>query len=264
MSFLVYYRLSGFRFASKLTLAHKCTRITASPFGPYNSNYAIHADDPSLSFIYAQHVPPPGLTRNFIALICAREGIHPSRVQIYLAQDDKNEGPLELPRVEPVEDNAKLLLRKGGCGSNELNPLLVHITVSRPRDRNGVSQRRSVFVTGGEQAAAMTSQGCSALGSCLRGFFNEFPAGHCTGFRNGWIAFWSCGNPNLYSRNPRSVCNFSQYHGIIVHPFELQGITCFAVVAGFAEVRIGQMTRQTGLRRCNLCHTHLSGVPFAA
>lgn len=30
----------------------------------------------------------------------------------------------------------------------------------------------------------------------------------------------------------------SQYHNIPVHPFELQGITCFAVVAGFAEVQI--------------------------
>lgn len=122
---------------------------------------------------------------------------------MYLASDSNPEDKVDNPEVAPINLDEKLLLRRNGCGSSELNPLLVHVNVSRDMDRRRASERRSVFVTGGEQAMNATGRGCSALGSCTVDFLKDFPAGHCAGFRNGWIAFWSCGNPELYSRNSR-------------------------------------------------------------
>lgn len=122
---------------------------------------------------------------------------------MYLASDSNVDDKVATPAVEPIDLDEKLLLRRNGCGSSELNPLLVHVNISRGMDRKDASERRSVFVTGGEQAVIVTGRGCSAFGSCVVDLLKDFPAGHCAGFRGGWIAFWSCGNPELYSRNPQ-------------------------------------------------------------
>ena len=212
--------------------------ITVSPFGPYDSYHSIHADDPSLSFFYAQHVPPPGLTRNFISLICTREKIHPSRAEIYLREVKGYESDSELPPTTPMEEDVQLVLRKGGCGSNELNPLIVHITISRQMDRTEAAKRRSVFVTGGERAVEMTGRGCCMFGSCLANCFREFPAGHCMAFRTGWIAFWTCGNPQLYSRNRSYVHhNINITFSIISMLNHKLGIHSSVVAAGLFEDR---------------------------
>ena len=55
----------------------------ASPSGPYDSYHRLYADDPSISYIHLQHVPPPGNAGNYIDYICNRERILPAEASGY-------------------------------------------------------------------------------------------------------------------------------------------------------------------------------------
>ncbi|KAJ3553679.1 hypothetical protein NM688_g3482 [Phlebia brevispora] len=71
-------------------------RLYTRTGGAYPSRHPEHADDPSLSHIYSEHVPPPRLAEHFLLHVCAREGIHPSRVQLFVQSES---GPELRPAV---------------------------------------------------------------------------------------------------------------------------------------------------------------------
>lgn len=166
----------------------------------------MYADDPSISLIYAQHVPPPGNAQNFIDYICSRERIHPSRAKLFIP-DPAYDGAH--PQLNPVQPNEKIALSVGGIGLSEQLPLIVSIDVPGGVDRATAARPISIWAETGIAAEKASATGCSALkigclnfGKCLVFGTTVLPRTFCGGFRSCWIDCWSCGNSNIYSRHP--------------------------------------------------------------
>jgi len=179
---------------------------TATPSGPFESYHRLYADDPSISFIFFQHVPPPGLAGNFLSYICNRERIHPSRASLYVPNSSQLQGSqsdTNLPHIVKVDESEKVKLRRGGVGFSEVLPLTVFLDVGPDLDRQGAAQPISTLKKSGKAAAKATTHAgaaCGALGSCVAYTFSVIPGNFCGAFRSCWIDCWSCGNPDLYTR----------------------------------------------------------------
>ncbi|KLO18299.1 hypothetical protein SCHPADRAFT_129551 [Schizopora paradoxa] len=178
----------------------------SSPSGPFDSYHRMYADDPSISYIYAQHVPPPGIAQNFIDYICSRERIHPSRAKLFIRDSTSNSAHAQLNPVQPTEN---ITLSPGGIGLSELFPLIVSIDVPGGVDRATAARPISIWAETGIAAEKVSATGCSALkigclhfGKCLIFSTTVLPRTFCGGFRSCWIDCWSCGNPKIYERHP--------------------------------------------------------------
>ncbi|KAG8881701.1 hypothetical protein FRB99_004712, partial [Tulasnella sp. 403] len=104
---------------------HINERLTiGKPSAAFPSHQPIDDDDPSLSRFFREHVAPPRLVRNYIAFICERERIHPSRVELFINMVSEETSTEELVQLNK---NATLRVGPRECGSSEKNPLLVTV-----------------------------------------------------------------------------------------------------------------------------------------
>jgi len=107
----------------------------STKYGPLQSRRALHADDPSLSFFYEQHVPPPKLCENFLAHIASKENIHPSRMSLFVNKEVK-----KVVKHWPVGRNDVVHLEHavvtpGYEARHAASELFVHVELSRTADR---------------------------------------------------------------------------------------------------------------------------------
>ncbi|KAG8906044.1 hypothetical protein FRB99_007701 [Tulasnella sp. 403] len=83
-------------------------RLTVGkPSTAFSSHHPVDSEDPSLARFYREHVSPPRQVRNYIAFICDREKIHPSRVELFINMISEETGTEEL-----VQLNKNMTLRK--------------------------------------------------------------------------------------------------------------------------------------------------------
>lgn len=189
---------------------HTCPNL-AEAEGPFSSYYPMHADDPSLSYVYAQHVPPPGLASNYTTYICAREQIHISRAKLYVSTRNIGDDPHDSDYVA-IEPSAKIMLQTGGRGLSEDDPLLLSLELPQGKDRKAASEPVPVWVEGGRAAAVAGTRSLSALGMCAAYIANcvlvcptGCPKACCGGLRSCWIETWTCGNPQFYAARDECV-----------------------------------------------------------
>ncbi|TDL15396.1 hypothetical protein BD410DRAFT_902615 [Rickenella mellea] len=141
-------------------------RLLGKHSGPYRSLFAIHADDHSLSFIYAQHVPPPRIAENYISFICDREQIHRSRANMFISTHKAGAQVHEM-EYSVVQSMEKYLLREGGRGLSEDDPFLISIDISSTLSRDAASQPLPLWVEAYRTTSTIITTGCRAVFSCL-------------------------------------------------------------------------------------------------
>ncbi|TDL15395.1 hypothetical protein BD410DRAFT_796446 [Rickenella mellea] len=183
-------------------------RLLTISSGPYSSMYPIHADDPSLAFLYAEHVPPPGLADNYITFICTREQVHKSRVRMFISVRAIGAGMHEA-EYEAVEPTDKISLLEGGRGLTEEDPLRISINLPPGGDKQEAFRPLPLWVEGRRVAAVAGSHGCSMFWTCLSATARYMvvcpttcPKSFCGCFRTCWIETWSFGNPAVYESRP--------------------------------------------------------------
>ncbi|KAG8950861.1 hypothetical protein FRC04_007093 [Tulasnella sp. 424] len=110
---LAYYRLFGVASSSR------------GAQRPMPSHHALYEDDLSLTALFIDYVPPPFRAKDYIAYIGQLEGIHPSRITLYLcAKSVVGEIEAEAQEIENPED---AVAPKTASSTSETNPILVNV-----------------------------------------------------------------------------------------------------------------------------------------
>ncbi|KAG8932140.1 hypothetical protein FRC02_001613 [Tulasnella sp. 418] len=124
-------------------------RLYWQPRTPLPSQQPLYPDDPSLSSFNIEHIPPPRLAGNYMAYICNREGIHMSRVKMYINARQRPDGQDEIQLVHP---NDRIQRGQSTCGSSENNPYMLTVEMGSGDggngDREAAGRPVNIFVRG--------------------------------------------------------------------------------------------------------------------
>ena len=122
----------------------------------------------SCSHIYAEHVPPPRHAIHYLLHICAKEGIHASRVKLYLASATS-------PDLRPaVRDELVTVLP----AESEKETLHLNIDMPVEADRGVAAQSVGICTRSGRTLGKCTVACCSGSTTGLAGLCNflaKFP-----------------------------------------------------------------------------------------
>ncbi|KAG8988169.1 hypothetical protein FRB90_002931 [Tulasnella sp. 427] len=123
-----YYRLFGLASSARGTQR------------PMPSQNPLYGDDPSLSSLVITHVPPPLRAKDYIAHIGALEGIHPSRITLFLKRPQSVPGDtLDPPRrggeTREITDLQSILSQDTASRTSEGEPIMVNVQLGV--DENG-------------------------------------------------------------------------------------------------------------------------------
>ncbi|KDQ18277.1 hypothetical protein BOTBODRAFT_554953 [Botryobasidium botryosum FD-172 SS1] len=108
-------------------------RLYCKKRGPLNSNEPVFHEDPSLSFIYLEHVPPPRLVSDYIGYISTRENIHPSRIKMYVSAPLRQRTP---NTSEPFQIYGRERFYVDGMGMTIDSPVMLSVELPVEADRS--------------------------------------------------------------------------------------------------------------------------------
>ncbi|KAG8976883.1 hypothetical protein FRC05_002820 [Tulasnella sp. 425] len=113
-----YYRLFGVAQSSK-----GCQQ-------PMPSRYPLYDDDHSLTTFFTEDVPPPLRVKDYIAYISQKEGIHQSRISLFLRRGESESVGSEIETVAEVQEVTNvndIVTAKRASFSSEKDPILVKV-----------------------------------------------------------------------------------------------------------------------------------------
>ena len=101
-----------------------------------------------VSHVYAEHVPPPRRAYHYLLHVCAKEGIHPSRVSLYLRENGSSNLRPATPD-EPVQ-----------LGSQEEGKETLHFNIDMKNEDREVAAQSIGACTLGSRAMGRGLKGC--------------------------------------------------------------------------------------------------------
>lgn len=108
---------------------HLCSS-TSTDFCPsYSRRSPIYEGDPSLASLFIDCVSPPLRAKDYIAYICELEGIHPSRVTLFLrARAVREEGSCAA-EAQKVQNDEDIITAMTASLTSENSPIMVNVVL---------------------------------------------------------------------------------------------------------------------------------------
>ncbi|KAG8892219.1 hypothetical protein FRC01_014283, partial [Tulasnella sp. 417] len=91
---------------------------------PMPSHYPLYEDDLSLSALFIDYVAPPLRAKDYISYIAELEGIHPSRITLYLSPKVEGGGVAEAQEIRKVEE---IVTMETASSASERRPIMVNV-----------------------------------------------------------------------------------------------------------------------------------------
>ncbi|KAG8930269.1 hypothetical protein FRC00_001210 [Tulasnella sp. 408] len=87
-------------------------------------HYPLYEDDLSLSALFVDYVPPPLRARDYISYIAELEGIHPSRITLYLSSQAEGS---EIAEAQQIRKLGEIVTAETASSTSERHPILVNV-----------------------------------------------------------------------------------------------------------------------------------------
>ncbi|KAG8914269.1 hypothetical protein FRC01_004145 [Tulasnella sp. 417] len=94
---------------------------------PMPSRGPIYDTDPSLASFFIDYVPPPLQAKDYIAYICELEGIHPSRVTLFLRTRAVREGGRSVAEAQEIQSDEDIITARTASLTSEDCPIMVNV-----------------------------------------------------------------------------------------------------------------------------------------
>ncbi|KAG8950862.1 hypothetical protein FRC04_007094 [Tulasnella sp. 424] len=101
---------------------------------PMPSHYPRYEDDPSITTFFVDYVPPPLRVKDYIGYIGEQEGIHPSRITLYLRAKSVDGEILVSAEAQEVKNVEDILTAKTASFTSEKEPILVNVELDVDED----------------------------------------------------------------------------------------------------------------------------------
>lgn len=92
--------------------------------------YPLYDDDHSLTTFFTEDVPPPLRVKDYIAYISQKEGIHRSRISLFLRREESESVGSEIETVAEAQEATNvndIVTAKRASFSSEKDPILVKV-----------------------------------------------------------------------------------------------------------------------------------------
>ncbi|KAG8917969.1 hypothetical protein FRC01_002101 [Tulasnella sp. 417] len=94
---------------------------------PMPSRGPIYDTDPSLASFFIDYVPPPLQAKDYIAYICELEGIHPSRVTLFMRTRAVREGGRNVAEAQEIQSDEAIITARTASLTSEHFPIMVNV-----------------------------------------------------------------------------------------------------------------------------------------
>ncbi|KAG9041740.1 hypothetical protein FS837_011816 [Tulasnella sp. UAMH 9824] len=119
--------------ASELPVAYyRLYGVAATSRGaqrPLASRSPIYETDPSLASLFIDSVSPPLRAKDYIAYICELEGIHPSRVTLFLRARAVREEVSSAAEAQKVQNDEDIITSRTASLTSEDSPIMVSVVL---------------------------------------------------------------------------------------------------------------------------------------
>ncbi|KAG9041741.1 hypothetical protein FS837_011817 [Tulasnella sp. UAMH 9824] len=94
---------------------------------PLPSQTPLYREDPSLTTFFVDYVPPPLRAKDYIAYIAELEGIHPTRITLYLRSQPMGGDMIQEVEAEEVKDPDDFITRRTASETSDRRPIMVTV-----------------------------------------------------------------------------------------------------------------------------------------
>ncbi|KAG8909137.1 hypothetical protein FRC01_007110 [Tulasnella sp. 417] len=94
---------------------------------PLPSQNPLYREDPSLATFFVDYVPPPLRARDYIAYISELEGIHPSRITLFLRSQPMGGDMILEVEAEQIKDPDDIITRRTASETTDRRPIMVTV-----------------------------------------------------------------------------------------------------------------------------------------
>lgn len=96
---------------------------------PMPSQQPLYREDPSLSTFFVDWVPPPLRAKDYIAYIADLEGIHPSRITLYLRSQPMGGDMIQEMEAEEIKDQDNFITKRTASETSDRMPIMVTVAL---------------------------------------------------------------------------------------------------------------------------------------
>ncbi|KAG8910872.1 hypothetical protein FRC00_007418 [Tulasnella sp. 408] len=94
---------------------------------PLPSQTPLYREDPSLATFFVDYVPPPLRAKDYIAYIAELEGIHPTRITLYLRSQPMGGDMIQEVEAEQIKDPDDFITRRTASETSDRRPIMVTV-----------------------------------------------------------------------------------------------------------------------------------------